>query len=103
MLNSSPIHQDIEDNEKMTLGTVRFHNETKCSTDIIEHMTRNIRCMHQKDSLCKTLHNMLDLARINVWIIYKYVIVETNACREAFIKLLSNCLRQNYVFAKIKT
>lgn len=63
----------------------------------------NIRCRRlQKDDLCMQFYNILDLAAINAWIIYKEFTGETNISRQGFIQLLANELRQTYTYAKNK-
>lgn len=92
---------NIENNEKKTPETVRFYNQTKYGVDIIDQMARkySVKAPSRRWPV-HTFYNLLDLAAINAWIIYKEVTGETKLSRQAFIQLLANELRQDYLSAK---
>ena len=70
---------DIETNHKNLPETVQFYNIRKCGVDILDQMA----CRYSTRAAARrwpvhVFYNILDLAAINAWIIYRGVTVEKN-------------------------
>jgi len=65
---------DIETNHKKLPETVQFYNKTKCGVDVLDQMA----CRYSTRAAAhrwpvQVFYNVLDLAAINAWIIYRGV------------------------------
>jgi hypothetical protein len=85
---------DIETNRKKLPETVKFYNKTKCGVDILDQMARRYST---RAAACRwpvhVFYNILDLAAINAWIIYRGVTGEVMS-RHAFFHQLAEELRE---------
>jgi hypothetical protein len=87
---------DIETNHKKLPETVQFYNKTKREVDIVDQMA----CRYSTRAAARwwPVHvfcNILDLAAINAWIIYRYVTGEKTS-RHAFLRQPAEELRKVY-------
>ncbi|GBM59781.1 hypothetical protein AVEN_6655-1 [Araneus ventricosus] len=96
---------EVECNEKNTSKVIKFSNSTKYHVDVLDQMARK----YSTESASRQWHvqdffNILNLAAINAWIIYKEV-VGTKYKRRDYILNLANSdeLRNNYVSSKTST
>jgi hypothetical protein len=87
---------DIEANRKKLPETVQFYNKTKGGVDILDQMARrySIRAAARR-WFVHVFYNILDLASINAWIIYRDVTGE-ELIRHAFLHQLTEELRKVY-------
>jgi hypothetical protein len=86
----------IENNSKKTPETVNFYNKTKCGVDIVDQMARqySVKASSRRWPV-HTFYNILDLAAINAWIVYKSV-TDKKMSRRSFIQCLAEELREEY-------
>lgn len=93
------IHIDAESKKKLP-ETIQFYNETKVGVDIIDQMARKytVRAGTRRWPV-HVFYNILDLAAINSWIIYRQVTGE-NISRHNYILQLVSELRAEYVNKK---
>ena len=73
----STLHADattIADNQKKTPETVKCYNDTKYVVDVVDQMAQKytVRTMTRRWPI-HSFQNMLDLAAINAWILYKEI------------------------------
>ena len=82
---------DIKTNRKKLPETVQFYNKTKCGVDILHQMAR--RCS-PRAAACRwpvhVFYNILDLAAIKAWIIYRGVTGEEMSRNAFSVRLLRN-------------
>ncbi|XP_047113171.1 piggyBac transposable element-derived protein 4-like [Schistocerca piceifrons] len=74
LLSSLHSHVSLSDSQKKTPVTVQFYNETKFGFDVVDQMTR--MCSAKAGTRHWPMHvfyNILDLAAINSWVLYKEV------------------------------
>ena len=88
---------DIGTNRKKLPETVQFYNKTKCGADILDQMA----CRYSTREAARrwrvhVLYNILDLAAINAWIIYRGVTGKKKTSRHAFLRQLAEELREVY-------
>ena len=88
---------DIETNRKKLPETVQFYNKTKCGVDILDRMAcrYSTRAAAIRRWPVHVFYNILDLAAINAWIIYRGVTGEEMS-RHAFLRQLAEELREVY-------
>jgi hypothetical protein len=82
---------DIGTNPKKLPETVQFYNKTKCGVDILDQMAHRYStraAAHQWP--VHVFYNILDLAGINAWIIYRGVTGEKRAGMPFSVSLLRN-------------
>jgi hypothetical protein len=87
---------DIGTNRKKLPDTVQFYNKTKCAVDILDQMARrySTRAAARRWSV-HVLYNILGLAAISAWIIYRGVTGEETS-RHVSLRQLSEELREVY-------
>jgi len=87
---------EIETNRKKLHETVQFYNKTKCGVDILDQMARrySTRAATRRWPV-HVFYNILDLAAINAWIIYRDVTGEQMS-RHDFLRQLAEELREVY-------
>ena len=89
----SSLHRNVaipsENNPKKKLETVLFYNETKVAVDVLDQMSR---CYSVKVGSRRwpihVFYNVIDMALINSWIIYKHV-CNSSIRRRIFIQRVS--------------
>jgi hypothetical protein len=87
---------DIETNCKKLRETVQFYNKTKCGVDILDQKSRRYSTKATARRWPdRVFYNILDLAAINAWIIYKGVTGEEMS-KHAFLHQLAEELREVY-------
>lgn len=95
----STMHTDVEiqNNSKHLPETVSFYNSTKFAVDVLDQMTRkySVRSCTRRWPV-HVFHNILDLAAINAWIIFKLV-TGIKISRRNFILNLAEELRRAYM------
>ncbi|XP_025160794.1 piggyBac transposable element-derived protein 4-like [Harpegnathos saltator] len=86
----------IEKNKKLVPETVTYYNSTKYSVDVFDQMARkySVKASSRRWPL-QVFYNILDLAAINVWILYKET-TQVNISRKDFIFQLAEELRSKY-------
>ncbi|GBM07246.1 hypothetical protein AVEN_25500-1 [Araneus ventricosus] len=94
---------EVECNEKKTPKVIKFYNSTKYCVDVLDQMARK----HSTKSAfrrwpAQVFFNILDLAAINSWVIYKEV-VGTKIKSRDYIFNLADELRNNHVLCKTST
>ena len=96
----SSLHQnvDIRKNPKKIPETVEFYNVTKFGVDVIDQMARRYIKASSRRWPVQVLYNILDLAGINAWVLFKKVTRSTITRREFLLKLASE-LSDRYVTA----
>ena len=95
----SPLHPDvnIQANEKKTSETVAFYNKTKC------WCTRsNVTPLLGKSWPVHTFYNVLDIAGVNAYIIFK-VVTNANISRKEYLQKLAEELRSDYLKTRPNT
>jgi Transposase IS4 len=80
--------------------TVLYYNRNKCGVDVLDYMCREM----STKAACRrwplaVFFNILDLAGVNAWIIYKLK-TGSNISRRKFLFELSNQLRESEVSRK---
>ena len=87
---------DIGTNRKKLTETVQFYNKTKCGVDNLDQMAHrySTRAAAHRWPV-RVFSNILDLAAINAWIIYRGV-TEEKTSRHAFLCQLAEELREVY-------
>ena len=95
----STLHTDvaIADNEKKTRETVKCYNETKYGVDVVDQMARKytVRTMTRRWPV-HSFQNMLDLAAINAWVLYKEI-NSIKISRRQFLQNLAEELGMSFV------
>jgi hypothetical protein len=87
---------DIGTNRKKLPETVQFYNKTKCGVDMLDQIARRYsRRAAARRWPVLVFCNILDLAAVNAWIIYK-VVRGGKTSRHAFLRQLAEELRQVY-------
>lgn len=86
----------IENNEKCLPETVKFYNQTKFGVDVTDLMARkySVKSKSRRWPL-QVFFNILDLAGINAWILYKETTGE-KITRQDFLFMLAKELVQDY-------
>ena len=96
MVNSIHKSIEIEKSNKCIPETIRFYNDTKFGVDVADQMTR--KC-NVKSKSCRwplqVFFNILDLAGINAWVLYKETTSE-NISRQDFLFQLASELGAAY-------
>jgi len=82
---------DIETNRKKLPETVQFYNKTKCAVDILDQIAHrySTRAAARRWPV-HVFYNILDLAAINAWIIYRGVTGEEMSRHAFSVRLLRN-------------
>lgn len=87
----STVHQDIQisDGRKKTPESIQYYNETKYGVDVLDQMAR---LYSSKVPCCRwplqVFYNILDLATINAYVIYKEVLKRDISRRQFILKLI---------------
>lgn len=86
----------IEKNKKLVPETVTYYNSTKYGVDVLDQMARkySVKASSRRWPL-QVFYNILDLAAINAWILYKET-TQVNISRKDFIFQLAEELRSKY-------
>ena len=94
---------EIETNNKCILETITFYNDTKFGVDIVDQISRkySLKSKSRRWPL-QVFFNILDLAGINAWILYKETIGE-NISRREFLFQLAAELAAEYKELRGKT
>lgn len=103
LLSSLHSHVSVSESQKRTPETVQFYNETKFGVDVVDQMAR----MYSTKAGSRRwpmhiFYNILDLAAINSWVLYKEVTGERISRREYILDLCEE-LRAPYTEARNKT
>ena len=102
MLLLSSLYQnvDIRENPKKIPETVEFYNVTKFRVDVIDKMARRytVKASSRRWPV-QVFYNILDLAGINAWVLFKEVTRSTTTRRDFLLKLASE-LSDRYVTAR---
>nr|XP_003708046.2 PREDICTED: uncharacterized protein LOC100876414 [Megachile rotundata] len=86
----------IAKNEKRVLETISFYNNTKYGVDILDQIARKYSTKAgSRRWPVHVFYNILDLAAINAWVIYKDVI-QVQISRKEFLLQLAEELSGNY-------
>ena len=96
LLSSHHKNVKIEQNEKRIPETITFYNNTKYGVDVVDQMARkySVKAGSRRWPL-HVFYNILDLAVINAWIIYKET-TGVNISRKNFIFQLAEELSGDY-------
>ncbi|XP_014487368.1 PREDICTED: piggyBac transposable element-derived protein 3-like, partial [Dinoponera quadriceps] len=96
LLSSKHKNMIIEKNTKLLPETVTFYNSTKYGVDILDQMAQkySVKAGSRRWPL-QVFYNILDLAAINAWILYKET-THVNISRKYFIFQLAEELRSKY-------
>ena len=97
----SSLHQTvgIRNNPKKTPETVEFYNATKFGVDVFDQMARAYSVKTSRRWPVKMFYNILDLAGINAWILFKEVTGSTITRRDFLLQLATE-LSDEYVTAR---
>ncbi|XP_029441015.1 uncharacterized protein LOC115080763 isoform X2 [Rhinatrema bivittatum] len=94
----STMHPDVQlgPDTKRKPNTVTFYNETKSGVDVIDQMARkySVKAASRRWPV-HTFYNMLDLAAINAWILYKTVTNVKVSRRDFILKLGKELAEEN--------
>ena len=86
----SSLHQSVgvASNPKKTPETIEFYNSTKYGVDVVDQMARkySVKASSRRWPV-QVLYNILDLAAINAWILYKETTGAAIKRREYILKL----------------
>ncbi|XP_054718548.1 piggyBac transposable element-derived protein 4-like [Uloborus diversus] len=101
----SSLHPTVHigtNNKKMLPETVSFYNTTKCGVDVADQMARKytVKAGSRRWPV-HVFYNILDLAGINSWILYKQA-TGKNISRKEFLQQLVEELRATYISTKRK-
>ncbi len=95
----STLHSSVNigNDKKMKPETIEFYNNTKYGVDVLDQMARNysVKSGSRRWPL-EVLYNILDLAAINAWILYK-TIMRKDLSHRNFILGLAEELRCKYI------
>jgi hypothetical protein len=94
----SSLHPSVRilTNKKRTPETIQYYNLTKSGVDIVDQMARHLSVKASSRRWpVHTFYNILVLAAINAFVIYKAVTGE-KLSRKVFLQKLSEELRLNY-------
>jgi hypothetical protein len=99
----STLHQNVNvdsQSKKKLPETVEFYNKTKCGVDIVDQMSRkySVRVASRRWPV-HALYNVLDLAGINAYIIYREL-TRKNISRHSFLFQLAEELRELHLNKK---
>ncbi|CAH2089749.1 unnamed protein product [Euphydryas editha] len=96
LLSSKHKSVKIASNRKRTPETVSFYNKTKFGVDVLDQMARkySVKAGSRRWPL-QVFYNILDLAAINAWILYKETCDE-NITRKQFLFQLAEELSSEY-------
>lgn len=88
---------NIDNNEKKKPETVQFYNSTKFGVDVVDQMARkySVKSSSRRWPV-QVFYNILDLAAINAWVLYKETTGKTISRRKFILKMCEE-LRANYV------
>ena len=95
----STLHRSvsIDGTEKKKPETIQFYNATKFGVDVVDQMARkySVKASSRRWPV-QVFYNVLDLAAINAWVLYKET-TNKRISRRKFILQLCNELRQAYI------
>lgn len=98
----STLHPTVEitDNPKKLPDTIAFYNATKYGVDVIDQMARkySVKSASRRWPV-QVFYNILDLAAINAWVLYKAV-TGKSISRRQFIQDLVEELREKFVLPR---
>lgn len=96
MLSSRHKSIRVEKSNKRLPETIKFYNSTKFGVDMTDQMARkyNVKCKCHR-WLMRVFYNILDLAGINAWVLYKETTGE-NISRKDFLFQLREELVTKY-------
>lgn len=95
----STMHPNVEiaEGQKKLPETVKFYNETKFGVDVVDQMARQYSTKSSSRRWpLQVFFNVLDLAAINAWVLYKEV-TKQKISRQDFIFKLAEELREDYI------
>lgn len=94
----STLHSSVEfeSNEKKTPDVIKFYNSTKFGVDVLDQMARkySVKAPSRRWPV-HVFYNILDLAGINAWILYKEATKESISRRDFLLRLAEE-LREEY-------
>lgn len=100
----SSLHQSvgIRDNPKKIPETVEFYNSTKFGVDVIDQMARtySVKAASRRWPV-QVFYNILDLAGINAWVLFKEVTGKSITRRDFLLKLATE-LSDPYVASRVR-
>ncbi|XP_055388036.1 piggyBac transposable element-derived protein 4-like, partial [Condylostylus longicornis] len=101
VLSSKHTNVKIAENYKLLPETVEFYNKTKFGVDVIDQMARkySVKASSRRWPL-QVFYNILDLAGINAWSLYKDITGE-NITRKQFLYQLCEELADKYTHNKM--
>ncbi len=84
-MSTLPSSVNFENDKKMKPETIEFYNNKKYGVDVLDQMARNysVNAGSRRWPL-QVFYNILDLAAINAWILYKTV-MQKDLSRRNFI------------------
>jgi hypothetical protein len=95
MLSSFFVHPTVADpqSEKKKPDVIEYYNSSKCGVDCFDAMSRMLttRCASRRWPLY-VLFNILDIAGINSWVLYKETMVETLSRRDFMMRLVEELI-----------
>ena len=96
LLSSRHKNVTIAQNEKRLPETITFYNSTKYGVDILDQMARkySVKAGSRRWPL-HVFYNILDLAAINAWVLYKET-TQANISRKEFLFKLAEELGDDY-------
>lgn len=98
----STLHSSVtfESNEKKTPNVIQFYNKTKFGVDVLDQMAKkySVKASSRRWPV-HVFYNILDLAGINAWVLYKEITKE-NVSRRDFLLRLAEELREEYISDK---
>lgn len=91
---------EIQNTEKKTPETVSYYNKTKHGVDVVDQMTRlyTTKAGTRRWPM-QVFYNILDIAGINAWVLYK-LCTGKKISRRNFLKGLCEELRQSYISSR---
>ena len=94
----SSLHPDvsIEANEKKTLETIAYYNKTKYGVNALDQIMRHSTTAASRRWPVHAFYNILDIAGVNSYIIYKAV-TNKKISRKTFLQNLAEDLRSEYM------
>lgn len=100
----STLHSNVTigNDAKKLPESISYYNATKFGVDVLDQMTRKytVKAASRRWPV-QVFYNILDLAAINSWVLYKEV-TKTNISRKEYIQQLVEELREKYIFHRQK-
>ena len=89
LLSSMHVNPTIDPGVKSKPKVVKFYNTEKCSVDAVDSMLRMMSCRSATRRWPVAVwQNLLDIAALNGWIIYREVTGSKISCKEYLLSLI---------------